>query len=180
MPFSKKPSIKIQSILNLLFVDENERKTYAHLHANLFDAYLPGVNLSQAVFLDANFSGVNLKGANLNRTQFNSTKLIYTNFTDANLTSASIKFSFLNWAILNNAKLMGSKIFGSHFQFTNLDGALISEKDWFQKLINSECKGVDKLDEVYSLEEEERKDRTCYRITKLQITQFPEEHFSIE
>jgi len=177
---STKPSIKIQSILNLLFIEEDERKTYTHLHANLFEAYLSGANLSKAIFSDANLNGVNLSLANLNYSQFGFTKLRYANLSDANLTKAHIQISDLTSANLTGARLMGSNVFRSQLDNAKFDNILLNDKDWFQTLISSECNGIDKLTDLYFLVEEERKGRKCYRINKIPIKDPHEEDYSIE
>lgn len=164
--YVKKPSIKIQNILNLLFKEGDERKTYAHLHANLSKSFLVGADLSWAIFNDANLNDVNFTDANLNHVQFSSSQLIFANFTNANLTSAYIRYSRLHWAILTDARIMGSNLYGSSFYNTNLDGVLLSDSMWFQTLKNSDCEGVDSFSDLYTLEEEDRKGRTCYRIIR--------------
>jgi uncharacterized protein YjbI with pentapeptide repeats len=100
-----KTSIKIQSILNLLFIDKDERSIYMDFKANLQDAWLVKSHLSDAIILQAQMKGVNLSTANCSRINLKGSDL-----SGANLNKINLKFANLQMAILDRTNLQQANL----------------------------------------------------------------------
>ena len=137
------PSIEIQSILKLLFVDPTECDVYTDFvanleysdlkgttlknanlqHANFFNADLNSATFISAELQGANFEGAvlqdaNFRNANLNSAAFINAELQGTYFEEANLQNANFHNANLNKALFIYAELQGS-----HFEEADLQGA---------------------------------------------------------
>ncbi len=95
------PSIEIQSILKLLFVDSTGCDIYTKLHANLEHANLKGVILT----------GANLQNTSLRYANLRNSKLIKTN-----LQGADLSFSKLENSQLRNIKLQRATLANTNLQ----------------------------------------------------------------
>ena len=81
----ERTSIKIQSVLNLLFIDQKERVIYSGFSADLHDAYL-----ARAVLNKADLNGANLSMANLFASTLVGATLIGSDMRFANLRFADL------------------------------------------------------------------------------------------
>ena len=95
------PSIEIQSILKLLFVDSTGCDTYTKLHANLEHANLKGVILT----------GANLQNSSLRFADLRNSKLF-----KVNLQGADLSFSKLENSQLRNIKLQRATLANTNLQ----------------------------------------------------------------
>jgi serine/threonine protein kinase, bacterial len=94
---------------------------------------LPKVNLSEAVFHQANLSKINLQGAtlcntdfgraNLNRANLRDANLVKAYFSNSDLEGADLRGADLSYAYLLNANLRGANLCGA-----NLTGAKLTEE----------------------------------------------------
>jgi len=110
-------SMEIQSMLDLLFVNNDERRIYEGYEANLINAYLRNANLIKSNLTNVRFFNAHLEGAKL---------------SGAHLERAGFENAHLEGAILNNAHLEGAYLWythleGTNLQFSHLEGSII----WF-------------------------------------------------
>lgn len=118
----EKPSIRIQSILNLLFVDEKEREIYNGFRADLDGSWLIAANLSEA-----NLSKATLTWADLSRAKLSGAKLSGANLTWADLTGADLSRAKLSGTYLSGATLSRADLSGADFSKAKLSRADLSE-----------------------------------------------------
>lgn len=124
--YKSEPSEEIQSLLNLLFVQEDDAQTFGGLHidlrgswlngAKLYDARLQNAFLPQARLQEAELDRANLNGANLT-----SSKLQFANLTDTKLRAAKLIHTELHCTLLASAELQGARLDEAHFQGTILE-----------------------------------------------------------
>jgi uncharacterized protein YjbI with pentapeptide repeats len=144
-------SNKIQSILNLLIMDENERYVYESFlntldlrgsflykaslsKANLIQAKLIGVNLSKAELSSANLeeadlTGAVLEGANMPWTNLLGARLLGVNMDGSNLQSAIMKNLSIKDAIFSRTDLRGIDFQHADFNNVNLTNANLAGSD---------------------------------------------------
>lgn len=131
-------SIKIQSIMNLLFIDISERGVYIEYPADLHDSYLTNVHLEGAWLINANLSGANLEGAELSGATLINANLANANMTGASLVGAKLNKSKLAFATLDEADLTGADLTRAELQEAKLTGATLTEANLSSaKLINT-------------------------------------------
>ena len=146
VPYVSAPSEEVQSLLNLLFVQEHEvfKGLSADLRgswmrgadlriARLESAVLVGVDLQEANLTRANLQGVNLggarlqganlKGANLQRANVTGTHLERTNLKKTKLQGSNLTRAKLQRADLKGAKLQGVDLKEANLQRANLQRA---------------------------------------------------------
>ncbi len=111
----KQPSIEIQSILNLLFIEDQDGEVYEKFSANLESA-----NLQFAKLNDAELKMVRLNNANLREAMFWDANLEGSMFLFANLEKTNLVNANLQNAILLNADLRGADLRGADFQGADL------------------------------------------------------------
>ena len=85
------PTIEIQSILNLLFIDTQDREIYKGLQGNLEDADLQGAVLIKADLQYANLYRANLQNADLRVANLQRTDLLGANLQNADLWAAKLQ-----------------------------------------------------------------------------------------
>ena len=142
------PSEEVQSLLTLLFVQEQE--VFKVCHINLQGSYLNGADLSMAclkgaVLTKAHLQGVSLDGAylqhaRLTEAHMQGASLIAASMQGASLDrahmqgahlglasmqEASLDAAFLQGASLDEAYLQGASLTGAHLQGANLDAAFL-------------------------------------------------------
>ena len=115
-----KPTIEIQSILDLLFIKTQDQEIYKGLRGNLEGADLYGARL-----ISANLQNANLRGANLQKVILLGAKLQQAILWDANLENADLSDANLENAILwranlQNADLQGANLLDAVLRLTNL------------------------------------------------------------
>ena len=148
-----KPTIEIQSILNLLFNETQGKEIYKGLHsnlegadlhgamfegANLQDAYLEEANLQDAYLLGANLQdayllGANLQDADLRVVNLQNSSLEGANLQDAHLMGAYLQYAYLLGANLQDANLMKANLQDAYLLGANLQYASL----WKSNLHNS-------------------------------------------
>jgi uncharacterized protein YjbI with pentapeptide repeats len=134
-PKKVNPSIKIQSTLNLLFIDENEREIYKDLSVNLHNAYLYKADLTNAKLKRANLISANLelailKNADLSNAEFNNAILKKAIFyeailCEANFNNTNLREAKMNGANLNKSTLKEADLSSSLLNNTNLNEAVL-------------------------------------------------------
>ena len=126
------PSMEIQSILKLLFVEHVESITYNQLTANLAGANLQGAilikikkdetasfNWENADLTNTNLQGVTLDGANLQFASMHGAKLHKTMLQGANLKNA-----YLDHSNARETDFCGADLQECNFRNANLQGAI--------------------------------------------------------
>ena len=149
---STKPSEEVQSLLNLLFVQEHDvfKGLSADLRgswmsgadlriARLESAVLVGVDLQEANLTRANLQGVNLDGARLQGANLEGANLQRANVTWTHLERTNLKETKLQGADLTRAKLQGADLKGASLQGVNLTRAKLQGAD----LKGANLQGVD-------------------------------------
>ena len=122
------PSEEVQSLLTLLFVQEQE--VFKVCHINLQGSYLNGVDLSMACLKGAVLTKAHLQGASLIAASMQGASLDRAHMQGAHLGSASMQeasldAAFLQGASLDEAYLQGASLTGAHLQGANLDAAFL-------------------------------------------------------
>ena len=121
--YSSIPSKEIQSLLLLLFVQEDE--TFKGLRPDLRGSLLNGADLSNAHLERANLDGVMLMGANLFKANFQGATILNANLRGAiapgsNLSGATILTSNFQRALLYKSQLRGVTIIGAKMHLADL------------------------------------------------------------
>ena len=124
----KQPTIEIQSILNLLFIEDQDREIYEEFQGNLEDADLKGAsfikaNLQNANLWNANLQRADLRGANLQKANLTEAKLQNANLSGANLQNANLWYANLQDANLWDANLQKASLWNANLQNAGLRGA---------------------------------------------------------
>lgn len=125
--------------------------------AQLRNADLSGAELEWTVLTGAFLNDANFQSANLFRTKFNRANLTNANFTDANLTLADLIESDLRKATFSGSNMTGAE----------LNGAIVSQKEWFDLLEKWKVKGAKEIREKYNLIEEDAGGQIQYRLEKI-------------
>ncbi len=121
-----KPSEEIQSLLDMLFVQDYD--IFKGLHINLRRSRLNGADLQGAHLEKADLSGAYLRGADLSGAHLQGADLSGAHLQGADLSGAHLQGSLLRGTHLQGAKLIGAHLQGSllpraQFQGANLSGA---------------------------------------------------------
>lgn len=117
----EKPSLKIQSVLNLLVNTKHSRLSNVEKKADLNDSHLRGANFTQS-----NLSGFNLRKANLSNAYFFMANLSWADLSYANLSWADLRMANLSNTNLHNAKLSRANLEKAHLYETILTGSDLS------------------------------------------------------
>jgi hypothetical protein len=150
----KDTSIKIQSVLNLLFVDEVEKLIYIDYIADIHKAKLYNATLSRAYLFGADLTSANLSGADMSRAGIVHANLTYANLTGANLTDAILNTTDLSMADLSHANLTGANLTGANLTGASLDGMIINQ-NWTEEMKEWNCKGIEYFNSFYKVIEKE-------------------------
>ena len=150
-----KPSEEVQSLLNLLFVQDHDvfKGLCADLGgswmsgadlrtARLEGAVLVGVDLQEAKLTRANLQGANLEGAQLQGANLEGADLQRANVTWTHLERTNLTKANLQEADLTKANLQGANLTGAQLQGTNLTKANLKRAD----LTKANLKGADLID----------------------------------
>ena len=114
------PTIEIQSILNLLFIETQGQKTYKGLQSNLEGADLQGARCQEANLLNARLWNVNLQNAILWNANLENATLLRANLQNANLWDANLQNANLWDANLQNADLLNANLQNADLLNANL------------------------------------------------------------
>ncbi|WP_321479776.1 pentapeptide repeat-containing protein [uncultured Bacteroides sp.] len=130
---NERPSNEIQSILDLLFTNDQSKLIFNGLRANLaysclIGANLARANLSEADLFEANLSKANLAKADLSKAYLSEASLLgvylgYSYLIGANLLGANLLGAGLAKADLAGADLAGANLLGANLSGANLSGA---------------------------------------------------------
>ena len=132
--FRTEPSVEIQSILSLVFIDKHS--IFSHLKADLQGSYLAGVSLRNAHLEGAKLTGswlseALLLGASLQGAQLGLTYLHFANLRGACLQGAILHCARLQCADLSSAQCQGVSMFGSRLQEATLERAnFCGAREW--------------------------------------------------
>ena len=121
-----KPSEEIQSLLDMLFVQDHD--IFKGLHINLRrsrlnGADLRGAHLEKAILSKTYLQGADLSGAHLQGADLRDAHLQGADLSGAHLQGANLREAHLQGAILYGANLQGALLRGTCFQAANLDSA---------------------------------------------------------
>ena len=129
-----KPTIEIQSILNLLFNETQGKEIYKGLHSNLEGADLQGAILISANLQDADLRDAKLQNAGLEEAKLQNVNLEKANLQDADLWEANLQNGNL-WkanlqdADLGEANLQDAGLWEANLQDADLSGANLQDAD---------------------------------------------------
>ena len=144
-PSEEIPSEEIQSLLNLLFVQEHE--VFTGHDINLQGRCLNGSNLNKARLEKADLRGAQLHGASLMEAQLHGADLRGAQLHGAYLWDAPLHGAFIFDAPLHGAHLRGAQLHGAHLRGAQLRGAnLTSAQLHGANLIGAQLFGADLWD----------------------------------
>lgn len=123
---NKRPSNEIQSILDLLFRDDQSKLIFDGLTADLKYSNLIGANLAKANLSEANLTKTNLSEANLIEAKMSEAFLVEANLLEAYLIEADLSEAGLSYANLKLAKLSYANLAGARLIETDLSEASLS------------------------------------------------------
>ncbi len=121
-----KPSEEIQSLLDMLFVQDHEifKGLRSDLQrSRLNGADLRGAHLEKALLTKAHLRGADLSGAHLQGANLREAHLQGADLSGAHLQGASLRDAHLQGAILYGANLQGALLRGTYLQQANLGSA---------------------------------------------------------
>ena len=123
-----KPTIEVQSILNLLFNKTQDHKIYKGLWCNLEGADLRGARFENANLQNADLTEAHLQDARLFKVNLQDARLFKVNLQDADLTRANLQDARLfkvnlQDADLTRANLQGARLYNVDLQDTILHDA---------------------------------------------------------
>ena len=118
---STKPSVEIQSLLNLLFRDNYE--VFGGQYVDLKESWLKGADLDDARLSNAVLTGVYLQGAVLLGAWLHGADLRDARLQEADLQDARLQGADLQSARLQEANLQDGRLQGANLQDTRLQGA---------------------------------------------------------
>ena len=142
--YKSKPSEEIQSLLTLMFVQDDEQNTFKGLHIDLQGSWLNGVKLGIARLEKASVAGAHLRkaelyGAELQNADFSDTRLQGALLGEAQLQGANLNraemqgvdlfHAQLQEATLFNAQLQGASLFEADLQMTQLGNVKLQGSD---------------------------------------------------
>ena len=121
-----KPSEEVQSLLNLLFVQNHD--VFGDFHVDLQGTWLKGANLQgarleKADLTEAYLCGVALVGANLREANMTKVHLQEADLTKAQMQKAILKRARMQGACLNRVRLHEAQLYGAQMQGAKLIAA---------------------------------------------------------
>ena len=119
------PSEEVQSLLNLLFVQEHD--VFKGLSADLRGSWMRGADLRIARLESAVLVGVDLQEANLTRANLQGANLDGARLQGANLEGANLQRANVTWTHLERTNLKGAKLQGANLTRANLQGVDLKE-----------------------------------------------------
>ena len=120
VPYVSAPSEEVQSLLNLLFVQEHD--VFKGLSADLRGSWMRGADLRIARLESAVLVGVHLQEANLTRANLQGVNLEGAQLQGANLEGANLQRANVTWTQLERTNLKGAKLQGADLTRANLQG----------------------------------------------------------
>ena len=122
-----KPSEEIQSLLDMLFVQDHD--IFKGLHINLRRSRLNGADLQGAHLEKADLGGVYLQGADLSGAHLQGADLSGAHLQGADLSGANLQGCLLRGTQFQGATLSGAHLQGSLLPRAQFQGANLSETD---------------------------------------------------
>ena len=134
--YRDRPSEEVQSILNLMFVQEHN--VFGEGRINLRTSWLDGVQLEnarlraadltaaslrRASLAAAQLQGANLRGAQMHSVDLTGAYMQAADLTDARLNDGVLQDTHLQMAVLESAKLPRAILIGAQMHAANLSGA---------------------------------------------------------
>ena len=116
-----KPSEEVQSLLNLLFVQDHD--VFKGLRVDLGGSWMSGADLRIARLESAVLVGVHLQGADLTRANLQGVNLEGARLQGANLEGANLQRANVTWTQLERTNLKGAKLQGADLTRAKLQGA---------------------------------------------------------
>ena len=137
-----KPSEEVQSLLNLLFVQNHD--VFGDFHVDLQGTWLKGANLQgarldKADLTEAYLCGVALVGANLREANMTKVHLQKADLTKAQMQKAILRRTRMQGACLNRVRLHETQLYGTQMQGAKLVAARMEGAF----LLHTEMQGAD-------------------------------------
>ena len=144
------------SYLKEVFLGRGAYLKYIKLNnAVLTQANMPGAELSNSEFDEAQMENINLSDAILKRSRLKYANLHRAELAGADFTQANISGSDLSKADLSEAILWGTKIEGVDFTDTNLNKVIVHRKDWLAYVSDSlDLDGSSSIKKKYKLQKQ--------------------------
>ena len=120
-----KPSVEIQSLLNLLFRDNYE--IFGGKYVDLKESWLKGADLGDAGLSNAVLTGVHLQGARLTSALLQGADLREARLQEADLQDAQLQGGDLQGARLQEADFQDARLQGANLQDVRLQGANLQD-----------------------------------------------------
>ena len=156
--FKFEPSVEIQTLLKLLFIEGN--RFFRGMPVDLHRSHLVGANLANAHLEGANLTEVKLaaslaRGAHLQGALLRGSYLHWADLTGAHLQGAILHQSHLHCAVLRDSECQGASIGGASMQGGELDGTEFQSAkqwtDWVSSNQQSANAGVDRGERALGL-----------------------------
>ena len=159
--YKSKPSEEIQSLLTLLFVQDDGYHTFRGLQINLQGSWLNGAKLDEARLVNADLTGIRLQEANLNaarlhgadlkNAQLGRAMLIAARLRGADLRDTNLQFAYVNGAQLQGANLYGAQLHQAILiktQFQGVGSGRFSYSESFETRLRNSINTVSDLSKV--------------------------------
>lgn len=112
-------------------LEDLNRDKVSLAYVDVSEAWLPELNLENAILYRANFNKAVLSGANLSGANLHSVVLIEADLNSANLAEANLTWARLSEAGLSDVDLSGANCNCADFSFARLDGADLKDiQNW--------------------------------------------------
>ena len=118
-----KPSEEVQSLLTLLFVQEDD--VFKSLRADLRGSWMKGARLWETCLENAVLAEVNLQKAELYRAQLKNAILIEAQLQGADFTEAQLQGAYLRRARMQGAVLLGTQLQCADLTRARMQGAVL-------------------------------------------------------
>ena len=134
-----KPSEEIQSLLTLLFIQNDNFHTFRNLHVNLRGSWLNGVQLPKARLENANLAWTSLCNARLFQTRLHGADISFSNLQKSSFIGANLQGTDLDLAMLQGANFYGTKLQGASLHKAQLQQATLNKTQLHGVMSHSYC-----------------------------------------
>lgn len=132
--------------------------------ADLSGAILKASNLSKLPLTGSSFVKSNLSVANLSNTDLSIADLTEANMFGVDLQDANLYHVKLEFADMRKSNLQGANFRSANLKAVLLEGAIVSGKDWFEKLLEWKVEGISDIRRKYEIVKDD--DNKAFRIIK--------------
>jgi hypothetical protein len=153
---SKEAMFRIRGLIKRLVELKEKELDLSHCFLETDKSFSQYKNMVGWIFSGAFLRESKFMLSDLSNAQFYFTDLTSTTFTQVNLTNC--KFG--------SAILVNTKFKKCDFTNVELDGAYVSDRNWFEKLKTNENSGIDKLVENYEISIEAGDNKGIYKIIR--------------